>query len=75
MFLVLPREHPLADKRNLRLADLADDAWIGGPQSCECNRLIYGACAARGLSTRGSPSRPTTTPRCRASSPPASACR
>ena len=31
MFLVLPREHPLARKRNLRLADLADEAWIGGP--------------------------------------------
>ena len=31
MYLVLPRDHPLAHKRNLRLADLADEAWIGGP--------------------------------------------
>src|SRR5919199_1459899 len=30
MYLVLPREHPLAHKRRLRLADLAGDAWIGG---------------------------------------------
>src|SRR5436190_7157192 len=43
MLLVLPREHPLATKRNLRLADLADEAWIGGAPDCECNRLIYGA--------------------------------
>ena len=52
MFLVLPREHPLANKRNLRLADLADEAWIGGPQDCECNRLIYGACSAAGYDPR-----------------------
>ena len=52
MLLVLPREHPLANKRNLRLADLADEAWIGGPQDCECNRLIYGACSAAGYDPR-----------------------
>src|SRR5918998_966263 len=36
----------------LRLADLADEAWIGGPQDCECNRLIYGACSAAGYDPR-----------------------
>jgi DNA-binding transcriptional LysR family regulator len=52
MLLVLPRDHPLAAKRNLRLADLADEAWIGGPQDCECNRLIYGACSRAGYDPR-----------------------
>ena len=52
MFLVLPRDHPLAAKRNLRLADLADEAWIGGAPDCECNRLIYGACTAAGYAPR-----------------------
>ena len=52
MFLVLPKDHPLAAKRALRLADLADEAWIGGPQNCECNRLIYGACARAGYDPR-----------------------
>jgi DNA-binding transcriptional LysR family regulator len=52
MFLVLPRDHPLAAKRRLRLADLAGEAWIGGPQNCECNRLIYRACAAAGFDPR-----------------------
>src|SRR3954466_12758931 len=28
MFLVLPSDHPLAHKRNLRLGDVASDAWI-----------------------------------------------
>jgi DNA-binding transcriptional LysR family regulator len=52
MLLVLPKDHVLAGKRNLRLADLADEAWIGGPQDCECNRLIYGACSAAGYDPR-----------------------
>ena len=52
MLLVLPQDHALANKRNLRLADLADEAWIGGPQDCECNRLIYGACSAAGYDPR-----------------------
>src|SRR5690349_13355394 len=52
MFLVLPRDHPLANKRNLRLADLADEAWIGGAPDCECNRLIYGACTRAGYTPR-----------------------
>jgi DNA-binding transcriptional LysR family regulator len=52
MFLVLPAEHPLAHKRNLRLADLADDPWIAGTEDCECNRLINRACAAAGFEPR-----------------------
>jgi DNA-binding transcriptional LysR family regulator len=52
MFLVLPRDHPLAAKRKLRLADLAGEAWIGGPQNCECNRLIFRACATAGYDPR-----------------------
>ena len=38
-----------AHKRNLRLADLADDPWIAGTTDCECNRLINRACAIAGL--------------------------
>jgi DNA-binding transcriptional LysR family regulator len=52
MFLVLPSDHPLADKRNLKLADLAGDAWIGGPPNCECNQLISRACAGAGYDPR-----------------------
>ena len=52
MFLVMQAGHPLARKRNLRLADLADDPWIAGTSDCECNRLINRACAVAGFAPR-----------------------
>ena len=52
MYLVLPARHPLAERPAPRLADLASDAWIGGAPDCECNRLIYRACAAAGYDPR-----------------------
>src|ERR1700759_4860135 len=36
MSLVLPQDHPLARRRHVRRADLAGEAWIGGPTGCEC---------------------------------------
>src|SRR5919107_2257440 len=41
MYLVLPRSHPLATKRNLRLADLAGEAWIGGAPRSRGKRLVF----------------------------------
>jgi DNA-binding transcriptional LysR family regulator len=52
MYLVLPKDHPLANRRRLRLADLAGEAWIGGQPDCECNRLIERACALAGYEPR-----------------------
>jgi DNA-binding transcriptional LysR family regulator len=52
MYLVLPRDHPLADRRRVRLADLAGEAWIGGQPDCECNRLMARACAIAGYEPR-----------------------
>src|ERR687894_356825 len=52
MFITMPADHPLARKRNLRLADLADDPWIAGTTDCECNRLINRACAVAGFEPR-----------------------
>jgi DNA-binding transcriptional LysR family regulator len=52
MYLVLPKDHPLANRRRLRLADLAGEAWIGGEPDCECNRLIERACALAGYEPR-----------------------
>jgi DNA-binding transcriptional LysR family regulator len=52
MFLVLPSDHPLARKRNLRLGDVASDAWISSSSGCECNRLITRSCAAAGFDPR-----------------------
>jgi DNA-binding transcriptional LysR family regulator len=52
MFVAMPAEHPLVRKRTLRLADLADDAWIGSVGDCECNRLVNRACAVAGFEPR-----------------------
>src|SRR5918912_1016390 len=52
MYLVLAQDHPLARKRGVRLADLADEAWIGGAPDCECNRLISQACMRFGFDPR-----------------------
>jgi DNA-binding transcriptional LysR family regulator len=52
LYLVLPRDHPLASKRRLRLSDLAGEAWIGGGGPCECNRLMTRACAMAGFEPR-----------------------
>jgi molybdate transport repressor ModE-like protein len=52
LYLALPATHPLADKRALRLADVAGDPWLAGPGDCECNRLINRACAVAGFDPR-----------------------
>src|SRR5919108_6643894 len=52
MYLVMSCEHPLARKRGIRLADLANEPWIGGAPDCECNRLISQACMRFGFDPR-----------------------
>src|SRR5918995_7205087 len=45
MYLVLPRDHPLANRRRLRLADLAGEAWVGGGAGCGGKPPISPPCA------------------------------
>jgi DNA-binding transcriptional LysR family regulator len=52
MYLVLSQTHPLARKRGVRLADLANEPWIGGAPDCECNRMISQACMRFGFDPR-----------------------
>jgi DNA-binding transcriptional LysR family regulator len=52
MYLVLPQDHPLARKRGLRLADVAEEPWIGGAADCECTRTITDACNRHGFHPR-----------------------
>jgi DNA-binding transcriptional LysR family regulator len=52
MYLALPRDHPLAHRRRVRLEDLAGEAWVAGSAGCECNRLMSRACAAAGYEPR-----------------------
>ena len=49
LYLALAPEHPLARKRNLRLADLASDPWIEGTPSCACSAMLRRACERAGF--------------------------
>jgi len=49
LYLALAPEHPLARKRNLRLADLASDPWIEGSPSCACSAMLRRACERAGF--------------------------
>jgi len=52
MYVALHPDHPLAHKSDLRLADLAADAWIQGIPGCECNKIVDRACQAAGFEPR-----------------------
>ena len=52
LYLALAPDHPLARKRNLRLADLAGDAWIEGTPNCACSAMLRRACERAGFSPR-----------------------
>ncbi|MEE1755586.1 LysR family transcriptional regulator [Streptomyces sp. SP18CS02] len=48
---VLPKGHPLAAKRVLDLADLADEPWVGSEDPVgPCLEVVLDACAAAGFS-------------------------
>ncbi len=49
MYLALPREHRLASKRRLRLADLQGDAWIQTSSASACARHVVRCCHAAGF--------------------------
>ncbi|ASO19810.1 DNA-binding transcriptional LysR family regulator [Actinoalloteichus hoggarensis] len=49
---VLPKGHPLAARRVLDLADLADESWVGTEQAGLCLDVLLDACAAAGFSPR-----------------------
>ena len=52
LYLAVAPDHPLASKRNLRLADLAGDAWIEGTPNCACSAMLRRACERAGFSPR-----------------------
>jgi molybdate transport repressor ModE-like protein len=50
--LVLPRDHPLAGKRSVSLAELADEPWIVPMTGFGCREGIIGSCRAAGFEVR-----------------------
>jgi DNA-binding transcriptional LysR family regulator len=49
MYIALPRDHPCARKRRLRVEDLAEETWIQSDSGDQCGRLHRAACAAAGF--------------------------
>jgi DNA-binding transcriptional LysR family regulator len=49
MYLALPREHPLAKRRTLRLEDLHGQAWVQTSQASPCARHVVRCCHVAGF--------------------------
>ena len=49
MALALPKGHPLAEKSQLRLADLQSEAWVQTSASSPCGRQVVRTCRAAGF--------------------------
>jgi DNA-binding transcriptional LysR family regulator len=53
MYVVLPRDHPLAGKSRLRLADLAEESWmIGTAGNCPDVSIFLRSCQTAGFEPR-----------------------
>jgi DNA-binding transcriptional LysR family regulator len=50
--VILPRGHPLAERRTLRLSDLAEEPWIASSDGCDCRRIQERACQDAGFEPR-----------------------
>jgi DNA-binding transcriptional LysR family regulator len=50
MYIMLPRDHPMADRPRLKLTDLADEPWmIGTSGTCPDTSIFLNACQAVGF--------------------------
>jgi DNA-binding transcriptional LysR family regulator len=49
MHLALPADHPLANSAKVKLADLAEEAWLCGVRPSSCGELIVQACREAGF--------------------------
>jgi DNA-binding transcriptional LysR family regulator len=51
-YVALPSGHRLADRRQVALADLADEDWINSCPGTSCDQVVIGACRAAGFDPR-----------------------
>jgi DNA-binding transcriptional LysR family regulator len=49
MYVALPRDHALAAADRVRLADLAEEAWVCGTRPSSCSRAVVETCRAAGF--------------------------
>lgn len=46
---VLPKDHPLARRRGVRLEALAAETWVGAGAGDPCSQILHAVCAAAGF--------------------------
>ena len=49
---VVAKDHPLAQRRRLKMADLRDDPWIASTACCGCRAITDRACSDAGFEAR-----------------------
>jgi molybdate transport repressor ModE-like protein len=49
MFVTLPKGHPMAERRRVRLADLADEQWLSGVRPSSCGELVVSSAREAGF--------------------------
>ncbi len=52
MYVALPREHPLARRRRVRLEDLREQAWVQTSRASACARHVVRCCHGAGFEPR-----------------------
>jgi molybdate transport repressor ModE-like protein len=52
MHLALPRDHPLAARKTVKLSALADEPWLCGVRPSSCGEVVIGACREAGFEPR-----------------------
>lgn len=52
LHLALPRDHPLAERKRLRLEDLREESWVQTSAASPCARHVIRSCHAAGFEPR-----------------------
>jgi DNA-binding transcriptional LysR family regulator len=50
--VIVPEGHPLAERKSLRLADLAEESWISSSDRSGCREILARACQDAGFEPR-----------------------
>jgi molybdate transport repressor ModE-like protein len=52
MYVALPKGHPLAGAKSVRISDLAEEEWLCGALPSSCRDLVLGLCREAGFEPR-----------------------
>jgi DNA-binding transcriptional LysR family regulator len=50
--VIVPKDHALADRRRLSLADFAEEPWVASTSLCGCRRITESVCREAGFEPR-----------------------